>query len=193
MWETPLPFGPERPPLAGEGSSAPAQQPPASSSSSRALPAVPEYALRANIDAAPSTFIVFSSLSPLLGLSRQWNYAAANAYLDAFVRWRSSQGLPATELHVGNVTEVGLGAAGNVGFDPQTWSMLYLHCLASSESPGPRIYSDPSFLRMPTTLGGVNMPMLRAQTAALMMGFGFDDEDEDAADGVQSVVVRRQR
>mmetsp|Transcript_15883 Transcript_15883/g.29021 ORF Transcript_15883/g.29021 Transcript_15883/m.29021 type:complete len:190 (-) Transcript_15883:114-683(-) len=181
--------------LAAEGGSPEEQTRSQRTASRRDVVDVPSYALRANLDAAPSTFVVFSSLSPLLGLSRQWNYAAANAYLDAFVRWRASQGLPATELHVGNVTEVGLGALGNVGFDPQTWSMLYLHVLASPESPGPRIYSDPSFLRMPTALGGVNMPMLRVQTAALMMGFGFDEDDEDEEDGREPVVqgIRRGR
>ncbi len=49
----------------------------------------------------------FSSVSSLLGSPGQAAYACANAWLDAFVSWRSASGLPAAAINWGPWSEVG--------------------------------------------------------------------------------------
>ncbi|KAH8424223.1 uncharacterized protein LDX57_001981 [Aspergillus melleus] len=52
-------------------------------------------------------FILFGSLSGVAGNSGQANYAAANTFLDAFVTYRHSKGLPASVLDLGFMGDVG--------------------------------------------------------------------------------------
>ncbi|MBD2522076.1 type I polyketide synthase [Nostoc sp. FACHB-133] len=55
-------------------------------------------------------FVMFSSAASLLGAAAQGNYAAANAFLDAFAHYRHSQGLPALSINWGAWAEVGMAA-----------------------------------------------------------------------------------
>jgi len=52
-------------------------------------------------------FISLSSVSGIIGLRGQAAYAAANSFLDSFAHFRVSQGLPATALDLGVVSEIG--------------------------------------------------------------------------------------
>lgn len=53
-------------------------------------------------------FVLFSSLSGIVGQPGQANYASANTFLDAFAKYRASQGLPCTTLEIGAVENTGL-------------------------------------------------------------------------------------
>jgi NADP-dependent 3-hydroxy acid dehydrogenase YdfG len=52
-------------------------------------------------------FVLFSSISGIVGNPGQASYAAANTYLDAFVQFRHQAGLAASVLDVGAMGEVG--------------------------------------------------------------------------------------
>jgi polyketide synthase 5 len=56
-------------------------------------------------------FCSFSSAAALVGSPGQGAYAAANSWLDAFMHWRRSQGLPASAIAWGAWAEVGRGTA----------------------------------------------------------------------------------
>ncbi|KAL4748821.1 hypothetical protein BDW72DRAFT_146407 [Aspergillus terricola var. indicus] len=52
-------------------------------------------------------FLLFSSLSGLIGQTGYANYAAGNAFLDAFVQYRHSLGLPCSAINIGVMEDVG--------------------------------------------------------------------------------------
>lgn len=52
-------------------------------------------------------FILFSSISCVVGQWGQGNYAAANTFLDSFVQYRQALGLPASAVDIGVMEDVG--------------------------------------------------------------------------------------
>lgn len=52
-------------------------------------------------------FILFSSITSILGNPFQANYAAANAFLDSFATWRRNRGLAATTINWGVIADSG--------------------------------------------------------------------------------------
>ncbi|KAI5919279.1 hypothetical protein F4810DRAFT_714627 [Camillea tinctor] len=58
-------------------------------------------------DSVLDFFIVFSSLSSIIGNRGQANYNAANAFMTSFVRQRQARGQAASVLHLGSIVGVG--------------------------------------------------------------------------------------
>lgn len=52
-------------------------------------------------------FVLFSSISGLIGRAGQANYAGANTFLDSFVQYRTNLGLAAAAIQIGAVQDVG--------------------------------------------------------------------------------------
>jgi thioester reductase-like protein len=55
-------------------------------------------------------FVLFSSVTGFMGFSSQANYAAANTFLDSFVKYRHSQKLPASVIDLGVMGDIGYAA-----------------------------------------------------------------------------------
>ena len=72
-------------------------------------------------------FTMLSSVSGLVGMKGQANYAAGNAFLDAFANYRQAQGLHANSINLGVIEEVGFIAEMEEGdalaarFDEREW------------------------------------------------------------------------
>lgn len=62
---------------------------------------------RALKDTKLDFFLLFSSLTGLVGRPGQANYAAANSFLDAFVKYRRNKGLAASVLDIGIMEDAG--------------------------------------------------------------------------------------
>lgn len=63
---------------------------------------------RATLDINLDYFVMTSSISSLIGNSGQANYIVANAFLDAFSHYRRKQGLAATTINLGVLSDSGV-------------------------------------------------------------------------------------
>ncbi|MGW0572813.1 SDR family NAD(P)-dependent oxidoreductase [Streptomyces tauricus] len=85
-------------------------------------------------DSELSTFVMYSSMAALLGTPGQANYAAANAFLDAFAHYRRHQGLPAISLGWGLWQETSSLTSGLDRNDRTRLARLGLTPLSSREA-----------------------------------------------------------
>ncbi len=119
-------------------------------------------------------FVVFSSLAALTGAPGQGNYAAANAYADALMLNRKSQGLPALTINWGGWSGSGMladaeAAMSEKGFDliqPAQGLALFERLLSQSS---PQVAVMPVrwpefFAALPFKAPNFYQPMLAAQT-----------------------------
>ncbi|MFJ9713476.1 SDR family NAD(P)-dependent oxidoreductase [Streptomyces sp. NPDC101234] len=87
---------------------------------------------RATADQPLDWFVVYSSMSSLLGNAGQGTYAAANAWLDAFATWRTRNGLPTLAVDWGPWGETGQAVDfAERGYEtiPTRKGLEALHCL----------------------------------------------------------------
>jgi len=59
-------------------------------------------------------FVLYSSVSALIGNRNQANYVAANVFLDNLAHHRHARGLPATSINWGALNDVGMAADANI-------------------------------------------------------------------------------
>ncbi|MGW0768944.1 SDR family NAD(P)-dependent oxidoreductase [Streptomyces sp. NPDC002676] len=100
----------------------------------------------ATADRSLDWFVVYSSMSSLLGNAGQGTYAAANAWLDAFATWRTRNGLPTLAVGWGPWGETGQAVDfAERGYEtiPTRKGLEALHCLLAHQRvrtaviPGP--------------------------------------------------------
>ncbi|MGW1998457.1 type I polyketide synthase, partial [Embleya sp. NPDC001921] len=132
--------------------------------------------LRAKIDGAVNlhestrdldlaAFVLFSSVSGILGGPGQANYAAANTYLDALAHARRAAGLPATSLAWGLWAEAGGMTGAMSGADRRRMGRLGVGVLATEQ--GLRLFDaalgTTEALLVPAAL---DLPALRARAGS---------------------------
>ncbi|KAH7412216.1 polyketide synthase module [Phaeosphaeria sp. MPI-PUGE-AT-0046c] len=62
-----------------------------------------EFSQRDSLD----FFVMLSSVSGIVGIMSQTNYAAGGSYEDAMARWRQSRGLPGVAIDLGPISDIG--------------------------------------------------------------------------------------
>ena len=88
------------------------------------------------------SFVLFSSLSGIIGQPGQANYASANPFLDAFVQYRKSLGLTASAIDI--------GAVGDVGYVSQNQDLIQKMTMAGFKALKEQEVLDALTVAMPT-------------------------------------------
>ncbi|MES4888637.1 type I polyketide synthase [Streptomyces sp. NPDC096012] len=99
-------------------------------------------------------FVLYSSMSSLLGNAGQGVYAAANAWLDAFATWRTRKGLPTLAVDWGPWGETGQATDfAERGYEtiPTRQGLEALHCLLTHQRVQTAVIPGPPHTWVPRT------------------------------------------
>lgn len=75
-------------------------------------------------------FLMFSSISSIIGMNGQVNYAMGNAFMDSLAHYRNHHGFVATSINWGPWAEVGMAANANLGEQHNAYG---IHALSNDE------------------------------------------------------------
>ncbi|QYN22239.1 SDR family NAD(P)-dependent oxidoreductase [Amycolatopsis sp. DSM 110486] len=111
-------------------------------------------------DTALSAFVLFSSVSGVLGAPGQGSYAAANAFLDALAAHRVAHGLPGLSLGWGLWGEV--GGMGGTLTDEEVTRLASSGIVPLSTADGLALFDRALAVRQPTAVPAkLDLPVLR--------------------------------
>lgn len=121
-------------------------------------------------------FVLFSSISGIIGNPGQANYSSANTFLDAFAHFRTAQSLPASVVDIGAVEEVGfvsettgmmakMKGAGFKGLTEQ--ELLDAMTVAMITHPGPNTRADSAAFTQFVLGLGSSIPLHSANNRAV--------------------------
>ncbi|MBB4689031.1 acyl transferase domain-containing protein/acyl carrier protein [Amycolatopsis jiangsuensis] len=111
-------------------------------------------------DTALSAFVLFSSVSGVLGAPGQGSYAAANAFLDALASHRVAHGLPGLSLDWGLWGEV--GGMGGTLTDEEVHRLGSSGIVPLSTAEGLELFDRALAVRQPTAVPAkLDLPVLR--------------------------------
>ena len=134
-------------------------------------------------------FVLFSSVACVLGSPGQSNYAAANAFLDAFASRRAAQGQATLSINWGPWADSGMAAeagrddqlaARGMGLLPSAKALEAMELLINGGSPNAVVMSV-NWADLMTASGGRRLPPLLANVTENIEVVGGSDSAEDRA------------
>ncbi|WP_308405162.1 type I polyketide synthase [Streptomyces sp. B93] len=135
-------------------------------------------------------FVLYSSMSALLGNAGQGTYAAANAWLDAFAAWRSRNGLPTLAVGWGPWGETGRATDfAERGYEtiPTGEGLKALHCLVAHRRVRTAVIPGPPETWIPGAAAASSLFALLAPDGA---GQEKEQEERVAAGGGADIRAR---